>query len=63
MDLLTDISKQHEQHLHKLDTMVYKFGEELQVIKVRQEILSQHPLHSCPIQLGLTKNLGCSGNI
>jgi hypothetical protein len=28
-DFLTDISKLHEKHLHKLDTMVDNIGEEL----------------------------------
>jgi len=31
-DLLTDISKLHENHLHKLDNMVDDIGKELQVI-------------------------------
>ncbi len=35
-DLLTDISKLHEQHLNKLDTMVDNTGEKLQVIIVNQ---------------------------
>jgi hypothetical protein len=35
-DLLTDISKLHEQHLHKLDEMVDDIVDELQVIKLRQ---------------------------
>jgi hypothetical protein len=32
-DLLTDISKLHENHMHKLDNMVDDIGKELQVIK------------------------------
>jgi len=34
--LLTDITKLHEQHLHKLDEMVDDIGKEHQVIKIRQ---------------------------
>jgi len=32
MDLLTNISKLHKQHLHKLDSMVRDIGKELQVV-------------------------------
>jgi len=32
-DLLTDISKLHEHHMHKLDNMVDDIGKELQVVK------------------------------
>ncbi len=35
-DLLTDISKLHKQHLHKLDVMINDIGKELQVVKVQQ---------------------------
>jgi hypothetical protein len=35
-DLLTDISKLHEQHLHKLDRMIDNIGRELQVVKIQQ---------------------------
>ncbi len=34
-DLLTDISKLHEQHLHKLDSMINDIGRELQVVKMQ----------------------------
>jgi hypothetical protein len=34
-DLLTDISKLHEQHLHKLDGMVDDIGNELQVVRMQ----------------------------
>jgi len=34
MDLLTDISKLHERHLHKLESMIEDIGHELQVVKV-----------------------------
>jgi hypothetical protein len=34
-DLLTNISKLHEQHLHKLDSMVDDIGNELQVVKLK----------------------------
>jgi hypothetical protein len=33
-ELLTDISKLHEQHLHKLDSMIDDIGRELQVVKM-----------------------------
>ena len=33
-DLLTDISKLHEHHMHKLDNMVDDIGKELQVVEV-----------------------------
>jgi hypothetical protein len=35
-DLLTDISKLHKQHLHKLDEMIDDIGRDLQVVKVQQ---------------------------
>jgi hypothetical protein len=35
-DLLTDITKLHEHHMHKLDNMVDDIGKELQVVKVEQ---------------------------
>jgi hypothetical protein len=38
-DLLMDISKLHEQHLHKLDRMIDDIGRELQVVKVQQKFL------------------------
>ncbi len=38
MDLLTDVSKLHEQHLHKLDTMVDNIGEEIHMFKVKQDL-------------------------
>ncbi len=38
-DLLTDISKLHEQHLHKLDGMVDDIGKELQVVKIQQNFM------------------------
>ncbi len=31
-DLLNDITKLHEQHLHKLDEMIADIGRDLQVI-------------------------------
>jgi hypothetical protein len=34
MDLLTDISKLHERHLHKLESMIDDTGGKLQVVKV-----------------------------
>jgi hypothetical protein len=34
-DLLTDISKLHEQHLYKLDGMVDNIGNELQVVRMQ----------------------------
>jgi hypothetical protein len=34
-DLLTDISKLHEQHLHKLDSMIGDIGNKLQVVKMK----------------------------
>jgi CRISPR/Cas system-associated protein Cas5 (RAMP superfamily) len=33
-DLLTNISKLHECHLHKLESMIEDIGHELQVVKV-----------------------------
>jgi hypothetical protein len=36
-DLLTDISKLHEQHLHKLDGMIDEIGNELQVVWLQQQ--------------------------
>ena len=33
-DLLTDITKLHEHHMHKLDNMVDDIGKELQVVEV-----------------------------
>jgi hypothetical protein len=33
-DLLTDITKLHEHHMHKLDKMVDDIGKELQVVQV-----------------------------
>jgi hypothetical protein len=38
-DLLTDISKLHEQHLHKLDGMINNIGRELQVVKIQQNFM------------------------
>jgi hypothetical protein len=38
-DLLMDISKLHEHHLHKLDSMVDDIGKEIQVIKVKQTFI------------------------
>jgi hypothetical protein len=38
-DLLTDISKLHEQHLQKLYGMIDDIGRELQVVKVQQNFL------------------------
>jgi hypothetical protein len=38
-NLLSDISKLHEQHLHKLDGMIDDIGKELQVVKVQQTFL------------------------
>ena len=37
MDLLTDISKLHEQHLHQLHGKIDNIGKELQVIKLQNE--------------------------
>jgi len=36
-DLLTDISKLHEQHLHKLDGMIDEIGNELEVVQMNQQ--------------------------
>jgi hypothetical protein len=36
-DLLTDITKLHEQHLHKLDGMIDEIGNELQVMRMQQQ--------------------------
>ncbi len=36
-DLLMDITKLHEQHLHKLDEMIDDIGNELQVIRIQQK--------------------------
>ncbi len=38
-DLLTDMSRLHEQHLHKVDKMVNNIGDEIQVIKVKQTFI------------------------
>ncbi len=35
-DVLTDISKLHEHHMHKLEGMINDIGEELQVVRVEQ---------------------------
>jgi hypothetical protein len=37
-DLPTDISKLHEQHLHKLDVMIDEIGNELQVVWLQQQL-------------------------
>jgi hypothetical protein len=37
-ELLTDISKLHEQHLHKLDEMIADIRNKLQVIKIQNNI-------------------------
>jgi hypothetical protein len=37
MGLLTDITKLHKEHLHKLDKMIQQIGEELQVIQMQQK--------------------------
>ncbi len=37
MDLLTDITKLHEHHMHKLDNMVDDIGKELQVVQFENE--------------------------
>jgi len=34
-DLLTDIVKLHEQHLHQLDEMIEDIGKEIQALKVQ----------------------------
>ncbi len=36
-DLLTDITKLHEHHMHKLDNMVDNIGKELQVVQFENE--------------------------
>jgi hypothetical protein len=36
MDLLTDIAKLHEQHLHQLHVLIDGIGKELQVVKLQQ---------------------------
>jgi hypothetical protein len=35
-DILTDISKLHEQHLHQLHGLINSIGKELQVVKLQQ---------------------------
>jgi hypothetical protein len=41
-DLLTDISKLHEQHLHKLDSKIDDIGRELQVVKMQHLYCSNY---------------------